>query len=104
MKPGGELEVVEQYMRERGLRWTNQRRLIAQAAFFLNRQLTQRAASQQRERYTEDMQLWEREVDRLRRLPGMRSRNISATIQLGVWANQWHVEENSTGRVLVLDG
>ncbi|MEM7198718.1 MAG: Fur family transcriptional regulator [Planctomycetota bacterium] len=27
------LEVVERYMRERGLRWTNQRRLIAKMAF-----------------------------------------------------------------------
>lgn len=33
MKHGEELEVVEDYMREHGLRWTNQRRLIAQAAF-----------------------------------------------------------------------
>ncbi len=33
MKPGEELEVVEKYMREQGLRWTAQRRLIAQVAF-----------------------------------------------------------------------
>lgn len=33
MKPGEELEIVEQYMRDQGLRWTRQRRLIAQVAF-----------------------------------------------------------------------
>lgn len=33
MTPNDELEIVEAYMRERGLRWTNQRRLIAQVAF-----------------------------------------------------------------------
>ena len=33
MGVGDEVEVVEQYMRDRGLRWTSQRRLIAQVAF-----------------------------------------------------------------------
>lgn len=32
MRPVEELEVVERYMREQGLRWTNQRKLIAQVA------------------------------------------------------------------------
>ncbi len=31
--PGGELEIVENHMREKGLRWTSQRRLIAEVAF-----------------------------------------------------------------------
>ncbi|MBK8977509.1 MAG: transcriptional repressor [Planctomycetes bacterium] len=33
MTPEEELETVERYMRERGHRWTNQRRLIADVAF-----------------------------------------------------------------------
>jgi Fur family ferric uptake transcriptional regulator len=33
MKPGEELDTVERYMRERGLRWTAQRRLIVEKAF-----------------------------------------------------------------------
>ena len=33
MKPGEELDTVERYMRERGLRWTVQRRLIVEKAF-----------------------------------------------------------------------
>jgi Fur family ferric uptake transcriptional regulator len=32
MTDGDELEVVERYMRKQGLRWTNQRRLIAETA------------------------------------------------------------------------
>ncbi len=32
MKGGDELAVIEQYMREHGLRWTSQRQLIAQVA------------------------------------------------------------------------
>ena len=33
MEHGEELGVVEQYMREKGFRWTNQRKLIAKTAF-----------------------------------------------------------------------
>lgn len=33
MPSGDELEIIERHMRRHGLRWTNQRRLIAQAAF-----------------------------------------------------------------------
>jgi|SRR5690606_6136750 len=33
MAARSELEIVERYMRERGFRWTSQRRLIAEAAF-----------------------------------------------------------------------
>lgn len=32
MDVAGELEIIERYMRENGLRWTSQRRLIAQVA------------------------------------------------------------------------
>jgi len=33
MNPGDELQVIERYMRDKGLRWTSQRELIAQVAF-----------------------------------------------------------------------
>src|SRR5690606_879490 len=33
MSPSDELEIVERYMRERGYRWTSQRRLIAEVVF-----------------------------------------------------------------------
>ena len=76
--------------------------LLAQANFFMNRRLAQGAASQQRQRYLDDMVLWKEQVEEMKRIPGKRSPHLGATVQLGVLTDAWKVEENSTGRVLVL--
>ena len=69
----------------------------------MNRQLSQRTASQQRQRYLDDMQLWADSVERMKRAPGIRSPFIGAQYESGLLVTPWHVESTSTGRVLILD-
>jgi len=71
--------------------------IIAYAAMFYSRILLAQASQQQRDRYSEDMQMWGQEasslVQELRR-PRMSAQRSDYT---------WHVEEDSGGRYLVFD-
>ncbi len=78
--------------------------VVAKAAEFLNRALATGASTFQRERFQDDMLLWREEYDRLKGRPGMKSRAIATHIDnTAHQSNQWHMEEDSTGRILVLD-
>jgi len=78
--------------------------VTAKAAEFLNRALATGASTFQRERFQDDMLLWREEFDRLRLRPGMKSRVMATHIDnLAHQSQQWHMEEDSTGRIFVLD-
>jgi len=78
--------------------------VVAKAAEFLNRALATGASTFQRERFQQDMLLWREEYEQLRGRPGMRSRAMATHIDnLAHQSQQWHIEEDSTGRIFVLD-
>ena len=78
--------------------------VVAKAAEFLNRALATGASTHQRERFQDDMLLWREEYDRLRVRPGMKSRAMAVHIDnTAQQSQQWHMEEDSTGRIFVLD-
>jgi len=78
--------------------------VVAKAAEFLNRALATGASTFQRERFQDDMELWREEVDTLRARPGIRGRAMPVHIaNLAEQTSPWHMEEDSTGRIFVLD-
>ena len=71
--------------------------IIAYAAMFYNRILLAQASQQQRNRYSEDMQMWGREANSLVR--ELKPARMSAQRS----DHTWHIEEDSGGRYLVFD-
>ena len=71
--------------------------VVAYAAMFYNRILLAQASQQQRDRYSEDMQMWGQEASSL--VQELRPTRMSAQRS----DHTWHIEEDSGGRYLVFD-
>jgi len=71
--------------------------VVAYAAMFYNRVLLAQASQQQRDRYSEDMQMWGQEANSL--VQELKPARMSAQRS----DHTWHIEEDSSGRYIVFD-
>jgi hypothetical protein len=71
--------------------------ITAYAAMFYNRVLLAQASQQQRDRYSEDMQMWGQEASSL--VQELKPTRMSAQRS----DHTWHIEEDSSGRYIVFD-